>query len=157
LIANRGEIAVRIIRACHELGSEAVAVYSEADARAMHVRLADAARCIGPAAPSESYLRGDKLLAVAQECGCDSVHPGYGFLSENADFALAAIDAGLAWIGPPPAAVRGMGLKIESRATAIHAGVPVVPGYELPGHQAPEDELRMLANAAIRIGYPLLV
>ncbi|MCC7478138.1 acetyl-CoA carboxylase biotin carboxylase subunit [bacterium] len=159
LIANRGEIAVRIIRACRELGIASVAVYSEPDARALHVRLADQARLIGPAPPRESYLRADKLLAVAAETGCDAVHPGYGFLSENDAFAQAVNDAGLAWIGPPPPAIRGMGLKVESRATAIAAGVPVVPGFELPSEHGLSDseaDLR-LAEAAMAIGYPVLV
>ncbi len=148
---------MRIIRACRELGIATVAVYSEPDARALHVRLADQSRLIGPAPPRESYLCGDKLLAVAAETGCDSVHPGYGFLSENDAFAQAVIDAGLAWIGPPPAAIRGMGLKVESRATAQAAGVPVVPGYELPADASAEEAVSMLLEAGATLGYPLLV
>jgi acetyl/propionyl-CoA carboxylase alpha subunit len=129
LIANRGEIAVRVIRACRELGIASAAVYSEADAQALHVKLADDTRCIGPAAPRESYLNVERVLAAAREMGCDAVHPGYGFLSENAEFAEAVQAAGMSWIGPPPAAIRAMGLKVEARRLAEQAGVPVVPGF----------------------------
>jgi 3-methylcrotonyl-CoA carboxylase alpha subunit len=152
LVANRGEIACRIIRGCHELGCETVTVYSEADAQALHVRLATECRCIGPAAPAESYLNQQRLLDVACECGCDSVHPGYGFLAENADFAQAVLDAGLVWIGPPPAAIRGMGLKIEARELARAAGAPVVPGFE--DSSAPDSAY---LAAAERMGYPVMV
>ncbi len=152
LIANRGEIACRIIRGCQELGCETVAVYSEPDARALHVKLADMARPIGAAAPGESYLNQDKLLNVARETGCDALHPGYGFLAENAGFAQAVLDAGLAWIGPPPAAIRDMGLKIAARETARAAGAPCIPGFEDPG----ADDAAYL-SAAERIGYPVMV
>ena len=130
LIANRGEIAVRIIRACHELGMRAAAVYSEVDAQARHVQMADEAYLLGGAAPSESYLNVDKLIQVARDAGCDCVHPGYGFLSENEDFAQAVIDAGLTWVGPSPDAIRKMGVKTEARALMQAAGVPLVPGFQ---------------------------
>ena len=152
LVANRGEIACRIIRGCHELGCEAVAVYSEPDARALHVRLADQACLLGAAAPAESYLNQAKLLARAAETACDSVHPGYGFLAENAEFAEAVQAAGLTWIGPPPSAIREMGLKVEARATARAAGAPVVPGFE----DASADDAGYL-RAAAEMGYPVMV
>jgi acetyl-CoA carboxylase biotin carboxylase subunit len=128
LIANRGEIAVRVIRACHELGIRTVAIFSEADRRALHVRLATEAYCVGPAASAESYLRSAKILEIAVQTGASAIHPGYGFLSENADFAEAVKEAGICWIGPSPEAIRAMGSKTESRARMSAAGVPVVPG-----------------------------
>ncbi len=149
LIANRGEIAVRLIRACRELGVRAVAVYSDADAGALHVRLADAAVNIGPPAPRESYLNIDRLITAAHAAAADAVHPGYGFLSENADFAEAVQSAGLAWVGPPSAAIRAMGSKTGARALMQSAGVPVVPGYDGDGGR--------WAEAAHAIGYPVLV
>src|SRR5690606_32459880 len=152
LIANRGEIAVRIIRACRELGIRAVAVYSDADANAQHVQLADAAFPIGSAPPTESYLRIEKLLEVARKAGCDCVHPGYGFLSENEDFAQAVIDNGLTWVGPPPNAIRLMGVKTEARRLMEQAGVPLVPGFQSDS-ATKEDFLQ----AADRIGYPVMV
>ncbi|MEM7539766.1 MAG: acetyl-CoA carboxylase biotin carboxylase subunit [Chloroflexota bacterium] len=151
LIANRGEIAIRLIRACKEMGISTVAVYSEADANAQHVWLADSAECIGPAPASESYLCIDKLINVAQGYGCDAVHPGYGFLSENANFAEAVQAAGLTFIGPNPEAIRIMGSKTAARTRMIAANVPVVPGYQ----EDADDEA--LSNAAKPIGYPLLV
>jgi acetyl-CoA carboxylase biotin carboxylase subunit len=152
LIANRGEIAVRVLRACHELGIEVVSVYSEADAAAPHVRLADQAFCVGGARSSESYLRGDRLIEVALEAGCDAVHPGYGFLSENAEFAQGVLEAGLAWVGPPPTAISAMGSKTSARAMMDRAGVPVVPGT-----LEPVADLNTLERLASEIGYPIML
>jgi acetyl-CoA carboxylase biotin carboxylase subunit len=152
LVANRGEIAVRVIRGCHECGIEAVAVYSDADADALHVRMADAAAHIGPPASSDSYLRTDKILEVARRLGCDAVHPGYGFLSENAAFAQAVLDAGLVWIGPPPSAITSMGSKTGARQVMHAAEVPLVPGTL--------DALRDDAEAirvAREIGFPVML
>jgi len=151
LIANRGEIAVRLIRACRELGVQAVAVYSEADRTALHVRLADEAVCIGPAAAKESYLNWERILQAAKETGSQAIHPGYGFLSENAAFAEAAHSAGMAFIGPPPDAIRKMGDKAAARERMQAAGVPVVPGYQ------GSDDDQILQQEAGRIGYPVLV
>jgi len=152
LIANRGEIAVRVIRGCHELGIDTVAVYSEADRLALHVRQAGEARCIGPAPSRDSYLVAERILAAARETGADAIHPGYGFLSENAAFAQQVIDAGLIWIGPPPSAIEAMGSKTESRARMLAAGVPIVPGTTEPLR----DEAEALEVAG-RIGYPVML
>lgn len=152
LIANRGEIAVRIIRACRELGITSVAVYSDADSTARHVRMADQAYPIGAASPAESYLNIDTLIAVAREAGCDCVHPGYGFLSENETFAEAVIAARLVWIGPPPDAIRLMGVKTEARALMEKAGVPLVPGFQ----SDIAGDADFIA-AADRIGFPVMV
>src|SRR6266513_5270615 len=132
LVANRGEIAVRIIRACHDEGLAAVAVYSEPDRLAPHVRDADAAVLLGPAPSSESYLDVAKLIAAAKDTGCQAVHPGYGFLSERATFAEACKDAGLIFVGPPASAIRAMGDKTEARRRMQAAGGPVVPGTTAP-------------------------
>jgi acetyl-CoA carboxylase biotin carboxylase subunit len=152
LVANRGEIAVRVIRACRELGVETVAVYSEADRRALHARLADIAVPIGPAPAVDSYLRVERLIEAARTSGADAVHPGYGFLAENAGFAEACEDAGLIFVGPPAPVIAAMGSKIESRARALEAGLPIVPG------EAPESQDdAALGEAAERVGFPLLV
>ncbi|MDX1664675.1 MAG: acetyl-CoA carboxylase biotin carboxylase subunit [Candidatus Promineifilaceae bacterium] len=151
LIANRGEIAVRIQRACHKLGLKTVAVFSDADRTAPHVRYADEAYHIGPPPASESYLRVDRLIEVARQSGADAIHPGYGFLAERAHFAQACYDADLVFIGPPPHAIEAMGDKQVARATVKAAGVPVVPGTE-PGLE--DDE--MIA-AAEEMGFPILV
>jgi acetyl-CoA/propionyl-CoA carboxylase biotin carboxyl carrier protein len=128
LIANRGEIAIRIIRSARELGIRTIAVYSDPDRGARHVRMADEAYHLGAASPAQSYLNSEKLLAVAKQCGADAIHPGYGFFAENADFARAVINAGMIWIGPHPAAIEAMGGKIRARQAMVAAGVPVVPG-----------------------------
>lgn len=155
LIANRGEIAVRIIRACREMDLATVAVYSECDRAALHVRFADEAYAIGPSPPRESYLRIDTIIEAAKRSGADAVHPGYGFLAENEDFAAAVRDAGLTFIGPTPEAVARMGSKTEARLAAMRAGVPVVPGTETALDPSVSDE--EIARIAERIGYPVLV
>lgn len=153
LIANRGEIACRIIRAARSLGIETVAVYSEADAQALHVEMADDAVCLGPPPAAQSYLRQDALVAVAQATGADAVHPGYGFLSESASFARAVTEAGLVWVGPSPDTIADMGDKGRARALAIQAGVPVLPGSD----SFAEAALDGLEAAGETVGYPLLV
>ena len=152
LIANRGEIACRIIRTARAMGVRTVAVYSDADAKALHVRQADEAVHIGPSPARESYLVGEKIIAAAKATGAEAIHPGYGFLSENADFAQSVIDAGLIWVGPSPDSIRAMGLKDAAKQRMIAAGVPVTPGY-LGGDQSPE---RLQAEADA-IGYPVLI
>ena len=152
LVANRGEIAVRIFRTCRRLGIETVAVYSDADRAAMHVRHADEAVHIGAAPAAESYLRTEAILAAAAETGANAIHPGYGFLSENAGFAEAVLAAGLAWLGPPPAAIRSMGPKDEAKRIAEEAGVPVLPGY-----RGEAQDISTLTKAAEKVGYPLLI
>ena len=138
LIANRGEIAVRVARACKDAGLASVAVYAEPDLDAMHVQVADEAVALGGSTPGESYLDQDKLLAAARTTGADAVHPGYGFLAENAHFAQAVIDAGLTWIGPPPAAIDTLGDKVKARHIAMRAGAPLVPGTKEPVSGADE-------------------
>jgi len=152
LIANRGEIALRIIRACREMGIETVAVHSSADADAMHVRLADASVCIGPPPVTDSYLNKVALLAAAEITGADAIHPGYGFLAENADFAQMVIEHGFAFIGPRPEHIRMMGDKVVAKQAMRRLGVPVVPGTDEPvGHEV------MAREAAETIGYPVLI
>ncbi|HVE93147.1 MAG TPA: biotin carboxylase N-terminal domain-containing protein [Actinomycetota bacterium] len=151
LVANRGEIAVRIMRTLSDLGVASVAVYSESDRRALHAEVADEAYLLGPPPPAESYLRIDRILDAARQSGAEAVHPGYGFLAENEAFAQAVTDAGLIWIGPPPAAMRAMGDKVSARATAIAAGVPVVAGTQgAVDAQGAEDFAR-------EHGYPIAV
>ncbi len=152
LIANRGEIACRVVASARRLGVRTTAVYSDADAQARHVALADEAHNIGPAAAAQSYLVGDKIIAAAKEAGADAVHPGYGFLSENAAFAEACSDAGITFVGPPPDAIRAMGEKHAAKVMMTAADVPVVPGY----HGDDQDE-NLLAKAAADIGYPVLI
>ncbi|MCA1554072.1 MAG: acetyl-CoA carboxylase biotin carboxylase subunit, partial [Chloroflexi bacterium] len=162
LIANRGEIAIRIMRACREMGIASVAVYSEADCNALHVALAEEAVLIGDAPASESYLNVERLIAAAQQTHCDAVHPGYGFLAENADFAQAVHEASLTFIGPSAEAIRAMGSKTNARALMQAAGVPVVPGTApVETLQSPSDAQRRdattLQDAAERLGYPIMV
>ena len=152
LIANRGEIACRVIRTCRRLGIRTVAVYSEADATAQHVRQADEAWPIGPPQPSQSYLRGDAIIAIAKQAGAQAIHPGYGFLSENADFAEAVAAAGLVFIGPKAASMRKMGSKAGAKDLMAAHGVPVVPGYTGENQNAVQ-----LQGEADRIGYPLMI
>ncbi|MFM9851261.1 MAG: acetyl/propionyl/methylcrotonyl-CoA carboxylase subunit alpha [Sphingomonadaceae bacterium] len=152
LIANRGEIACRIIRTARAMGIRTVAVYSDADAKALHVRQADEAVHIGPSPAAESYLRGDRIIAAALATGTEAIHPGYGFLSENAAFAQGVIDAGLIWVGPAPASITAMGLKDAAKTLMAAAGVPVTPGY-MGENQEPD----FLAERAAEIGYPVLI
>ncbi|MBO6574523.1 MAG: acetyl-CoA carboxylase biotin carboxylase subunit [Rhodothermales bacterium] len=152
LVANRGEIAVRVMRTCRELGIRTVAVYSEPDQAAMHVRFADEAYCVGPAPSAQSYLRMQRILDVALMTGTDAIHPGYGFLSENAEFAEACQEAGVRFIGPPPAAIRAMGDKTAARALMEKAGVPMAPGTV----DAVSDSEQAL-EIARDIGFPVLI
>ena len=152
LIANRGEIACRIIRTARRLGIHTVAVYSDADARALHVRSADEAVHIGPSPARESYLVGEKIIAAALATGAEAIHPGYGFLSENAEFAQAVLDAGLVWVGPKPSSITAMGLKDAAKKLMAEAGVPVTPGY-----MGEDQNPGVLAEEADKIGYPVLI
>jgi acetyl-CoA carboxylase biotin carboxylase subunit len=152
LVANRGEIAVRVIRACRSLGLRTIAVYSEADRGALHTRLADRAVCIGPAPAARSYLNVPALLATARGTGADAIHPGYGFLAENADFAAACAEAGLTFVGPSAEAIRAMGDKIHARERAAALGVPIVPGS-----RAPVSEPTQAETVGRSVGYPLLL
>ncbi|WFL76215.1 acetyl/propionyl/methylcrotonyl-CoA carboxylase subunit alpha [Altererythrobacter arenosus] len=152
LIANRGEIACRIIRTAGEMGIATVAVYSDADAKALHVRSADEAVHIGPSPAAESYLVGEKIIAAAKETGAEAIHPGYGFLAENAGFARAVIDAGLIWVGPKPESIEAMGLKDAAKERMIAAGVPVTPGY-----LGEDQSVERLKKEADTIGYPVLI
>lgn len=152
LIANRGEIACRVIRTARQMGIRTVAVYSDADADALHVREADEAVHIGPSPARESYLVGEKILAAAKATGAEAIHPGYGFLSENAEFAQAVIDAGLVWVGPNPSSITAMGLKDAAKKLMAEAGVPVTPGY-----MGADQDPAFLADEAAKIGYPVLI
>jgi 3-methylcrotonyl-CoA carboxylase alpha subunit len=152
LIANRGEIACRVIRTARRLGIRTVAVYSDADAKALHVRMADQAVHIGPSPARESYLRGDRIIEAAQATAAEAIHPGYGFLSENADFAQAVIDAGLIWVGPKPDSIRAMGLKDAAKTLMAETGVPVTPGY-----LGEDQDPKRLKQEADAIGYPVLI
>ncbi|MDP9380281.1 MAG: acetyl/propionyl/methylcrotonyl-CoA carboxylase subunit alpha [Chloroflexota bacterium] len=152
LIANRGEIAVRVMQACAEMGIRTVAVYSDADARALHVRRADESYGIGPSVAGESYLNVDRMIRAARHSGADAVHPGYGFLAENPDFAQACLGAGLIWVGPSPEAMRLLGDKRAAKRLARETGVPVVPGYD-----GDAQDLNTLSQQAETLGYPLLI
>lgn len=152
LIANRGEIACRVIRTCRRLGIKTVAVYSDADKNALHVRMADEAVHIGPAPSSESYLKGDVIIQAAQETGAEAIHPGYGFLSENAAFSKACAQAGIVFIGPSEKSITAMGLKDGAKQLMQKASVPVVPGY-----QGDKQEAKFLKEQADKIGYPVLI
>src|SRR5512139_3420698 len=152
LIANRGEIACRIMRTARRLGIRTVAVYSDADAHALHVREADEAVHIGPSPARESYLAGEKIIAAARRAEVDAIHPGYGFLSENPDFAEAVIEADIGWVGPRPHSIRAMGLKDAAKKLMAEAGVPVTPGYS--GEDQSPERLRAEAD---RIGWPVLI
>ena len=152
LIANRGEIAVRVARACRELGVRSVAVHSEADAGAMHVRMADEAHLLGPTPPAESYLNIPRILEVAEQAGVDAIHPGYGFLSENAKFAEIVEAHDIAWIGPKPEHIRTMGDKVAAKKTAGALGLPLVPGSD--GAVETVEQGRAIAD---EIGYPVII
>src|SRR3954467_13819614 len=152
LVANRGEIAVRVIRALDELGIASVAVYSEADRDAQHVRRASEAYLLGPGPAAESYLKVDKLLEAIESSGAEAVHPGYGFLAENAAFAQALEEAGVTFIGPPASAIEAMGSKTRARELMSRAGVPIVPGTT-----EPVDTVEEAAKIAEEIGYPIAV
>jgi len=159
LIANRGEIALRIICACKELGIPTVAVYSEADRHSLHVRFADEALCVGPARSSESYLNIPSIIAAAELTNVDAIHPGYGYLAESAYFSEVCQTCGIQFIGPPPAAIKLMGDKAEARRTMKQAGLPIVPGTDLveENSEDPEEELETIRKKADEVGYPLII
>src|SRR5215470_738171 len=152
LIANRGEIALRVIRSCRAMGIETVAVYSDADAQAPHIRFAGEAVHLGAAPARDSYLRIEKIIEAAIRTGADAIHPGYGFLSENADFAESCASTGIVFIGPSPAAIRAMGLKSSARKLAAEAGAPVAPGYDGEDQSVETFRARMK-----EIGFPVLI
>src|SRR5262245_7259609 len=152
LIANRGEIALRVMRSCHAMGIDAVAVYSDADADSPHVRFAAEAVHLGAAPAQESYLRIEKIIEAALRTEAEAIHPGYGFLSENADFAESCAAAGVVFIGPSPSAIRAMGLKSSARRLAAEAGAPVVPGYD-----GEDQGIETLRARMIEIGFPILI
>ena len=152
LIANRGEIALRVIRACKELGIRTLAVYSEPDVDSLHVQLADEAICIGPGPSNQSYLKIDRIISAAEVGDADAIHPGYGFLSENAHFAEVCGSCNIKFIGPPPSAIRSMGDKNTARDTARRAGMPVTPGSD--GIVESEKEALVIAR---KIGYPVMI
>ncbi len=152
LIANRGEIALRVIRACRELGISSVAVYSEADRDSLHVRFADEAVCIGPPPGTLSYLKYQSILATAEITDADAIHPGYGFLSENAEFAEMCLDSGVAWIGPSPHSIRSMGDKSNAKDLMKKANVPVTPGSD-----GPVGDLAETQRIAKEIGFPIIL
>src|SRR5215471_4153963 len=152
LIANRGEIALRIMRTCRRMGIASVAVYSDPDGRSPHTRFADEAVCIGPAPVRESYLNIARIIDAAWRSGAEAVHPGYGFLSENAEFASACAEAGLVFIGPSPKSIRSMGLKSTARRMMAAAGVPIVPGYD-----GDDQSLESLGHNALDLGLPILI
>src|ERR1700694_6022425 len=152
LIANRGEIAVRILRACRDLEITGVAVYSDVDRAALHVRMADEAYPIGPAASRESYLRVDKLMEIARRAGCDALHPGYGFLAENPELPRACAANHITFVGPSPEAMELLGSKTAARQLAARAGVPIVPGVQDPVDNVPDAE-----RVARELGYPVLL
>lgn len=152
LVANRGEIAVRIMRTCREMGIATIAVYSEADRSALHVQCADEAALLGPSEPGESYLNIDKIIAAALQAGAEAIHPGYGFLSENAQFASRCEEEGIIFIGPPASAIKLLGDKTRARAAMLASSVPVIPGMTQP-----EDDIEKLSSQAAAIGYPVLI
>jgi len=152
LIANRGEIAVRVAQACQELGLKTVGIFSEADRNALHTRRVDEAYEVGPPEPEASYLNGSRIIEIALKAGADAVHPGYGFLAENPDFAAACAAAGLIFIGPPPEAIRLAGDKVRAKVIARDAGIPTVPGYD-----GEDQSDGALIDAAERLGFPVMI